>query len=212
MKILLVDDHRIVRKALSTVLQEELKAEVIQASNGVEGINKFVPEEFDFMIADINMPQKNGIELTKEVRKLDKKIKIIALSMMDDSSSIIKMIKAGANGYVLKEGDTEELLEAINKIKNNEKFYSDGVTDKIMNSLVNNGKAENRSELTKRELQVLELVLKEKNNGEIAEELFISLRTVETHKHNIMEKTGAKNIAGLVKYALKEKLFDDLFY
>ncbi len=212
MKILLVDDHKIIRNVLSSFLQGKLSAEVIQANNGVEGINLFKSDKFDLVVADINMPKKDGIEMVKEIREIDKEVSVIALSMMDDSVSIKKMLKAGASAYVLKEGDTEDLLKAIEKVQNGETYYSHAVTETIMTSIMDGKKAHKEASLTKRELEVLELMFKEKSNQEVADELFISLRTVETHKHHIMEKTGAKNMAGLVKFAIREKLFDDLFY
>ncbi|WP_462251620.1 response regulator [Ekhidna sp.] len=212
MNILLVDDHKIIRSVLAGMLIDELGASVIQANNGIEGINTFKEGEFDLIIVDINMPRMDGIELTKLIREIDKTVSIIALSMMDDSVSIKKMLKAGANGYVLKEGDTNELLKAINLVTDGGKYYSPQVTETIMNSIADGRKATKGADLTKRELEVLEQIFKEKSNQEIADDLFISLRTVETHKHNIMDKTGSKNLAGLVKFAIREKLFDDLFY
>lgn len=212
MKILLVDDHKIIRSVLATLLKDELEVEVEQCNNGIEGINAFKESRHDLIIIDINMPRMDGIEMVKLVREIDKDVKVIALSMMDDSVSIKKMLKAGANGYVLKEGDTHELLKAIEEVASGGKYYSPQVTETIMNSIADGRKAHKEADLTKRELEVLQLIFQEKSNQEIADQLFISLRTVETHKHNIMEKTGSKNLAGLVKFAIREKLFDDLFF
>ena len=213
MKILLADDHKIIRNVLSSFLKENLDAVIIEANNGIEGINLFKSEgEFDLVIADINMPKVNGIEMVKQIRAIDKDVNIIALSMMDDSLSIKKMLKAGASAYILKEGDTDDLLKAIEKVQAGETYYSHAVTETIMTSIMDGRKAYKDADLTKRELEVLEKIFMEKTNKEIAEELFISLRTVETHKHHIMEKTGAKNMAGLVKFAIREKLFEDLFF
>ena len=213
MKILLVDDHKIIRNVLGNYIREKLNAEVIEANNGVEGIIQVKKQKFDLIITDINMPQKDGIELMKEINDFDPELKVIALSMMDDSVSIKKMLKAGAYGYVLKEGNSAELIGAIKKVQNGEKYYSPSVTDVIMQSVIaGKGIGHKQADLTKRELEILKLIFEEKSNQEIADELFISQRTAETHKHNIMEKTGSKNIAGLVKYAIREKLFDDLFY
>ena len=211
-KILLVDDHKIIRNVLSKFLEENLQVEVIEANNGVEGVKILEQHQFDLVIADINMPRMDGIEMTKQIKARYPDLKVIALSMMDDSVSIKKMLKAGASAYVLKEGDVNELLKSIEKVLDGENYYSPAVTESIMSSLSDSRKAYKEADLTKRELQVLELMFKEKTNKEIADELFISLRTVETHKHHIMEKTGAKNMAGLVKFAIREKLFDDLFY
>lgn len=211
-KILLADDHKIIRNVLSKFLSDNLEVEVIEANNGIEGVKLMDQHQFDLVIADINMPRMDGIEMTKEIKSKYPNLKVIALSMMDDSVSIKKMLKAGVSAYVLKEGDVNELLKAIERVWNGETYYSPAVTESIMSSISDGRQAHKEADLTKRELEVLELLFKEKTNKEIADELFISLRTVETHKHHIMEKTGAKNMAGLVKFAIREKLFDDLFY
>ena len=211
-KVLLVDDHKIIRNVLSKFLEDNLQAEIIEANNGIEGIKLLDNHDFDLVIADINMPRMDGIEMTKQIKTKYPSMRVIALSMMDDSVSIKKMLKAGASAYVLKEGDVNELLKAIEKVIDGESYYSPAVTESIMSSISDSRQAYKEADLTKRELEVLELIFKEKTNKEIADELFISLRTVETHKHHIMEKTGAKNMAGLVKFAIREKLFDDLFY
>lgn len=212
MNILLVDDHRIIRNILSRYLKETLEANVIEANNGSEGIKLSKSESIDLVIADINMPQMDGVEMVKHIKATNDDIKVIAFSMMDDSVSIKKMLKAGALAYILKDGDPEDLLMAIEKAMKGESFYSQAVTETVMSSISDYRSPFNMTELTKRELEVLELLFKEHSNQEVADKLFISLRTVETHKHHIMEKTGAKNMAGLVKYAIRNKLFDELFY
>ncbi len=209
-KILIADDDAMVRTTVSKIL-EMFGYEVETAADGYEVV-EIIDDSFDVVILDINMPQMDGIEMVKLIREKNKDVKIVALSMLDDSVSIKKMLKAGANAYVLKEGDTRDLLNAIERVNNGENFYAHAVTETIMTSLMDSRKAYKQAELTKRELEVLELIFKEKNNQEVAEELFISVRTVETHKNNIMDKTGSKNMAGLVKFAIREKLFDDLFY
>jgi DNA-binding NarL/FixJ family response regulator len=214
MKILLVDDHKIIRRVLGNFLRDELDAEVIEGNNGVEGLNFFkANDDFEVVLADINMPKMDGIEMVKEIRQLDADIKIIALSMMDDSSTIKKMIAAGASSYVLKEGDTNELLKAIEMVMNGETYYSPSVTETIMTSFTKqraNSISTIEASLSDREKEVLRLIIEEYTNHEIAEKLFISVRTVEAHKRNLLDKTHAKNVAGLLKYALKHQLFDDL--
>jgi len=212
MKILLADDHKIIRHALGKFLVESLDAEVSEANNGIEALNYFKKTTFDLVVADINMPKMDGIELVKCIREISPDMKVIALSMMDDPVSIKKMLKAGASAYVLKEGDTKEFLKAVEQVMDGEKYYSHAVTEVIMTNLMDGKKSYREAKLTNREMEVLELIFKEKSNAEIAELLFISLRTVETHKHNIMDKTGSKNLAGLVRYSIKEKLFDELFF
>ena len=212
MNILLADDHKIIRTVLGKFLRESLDAKITEAGKGIEAFNLYDQNDFDLVIADINMPKMDGIELTKMITDKRPSSKVIALSMMDDSVSIKKMLKAGASAYVLKEGDTRELLSAVEKVMNDEKYYPQAVSEVSMSSLMDNKRSKSEAKLTKRELEILEQIFKEKSNQEIADELFISLRTVETHKHNIMEKTGSKNLAGLVKYAISNKLFDHMFY
>mgnify|MGYP001799506451 CR=1 FL=1 len=212
MKILLTDDHKIIRTVLGKFLRESLQAEITEASNGIEAFNLYDQNDFDLVIADINMPKMDGIELTKMICEKNPIAKVVALSMMDDSVSIKKMLKAGASAYVLKEGDTRELLSAVERVMSGEKYYPQAVSEVIMSSLSDGKRSKSEAKLTKRELEVLEQIFKEKSNQEIVDQLFISLRTVETHKHNIMEKTASKNLAGLVKYAISHKLFDHMFY
>ena len=212
MKILLVDDHKIFRDVLGRFIKRNLSKDLKEANNGIEAINLIKENKFDLVISDINMPRMDGIELMKEIRKHDADLKVIALSMMDDAISIKKMLKAGANGYVLKEGNTKDLTSAVQEVINGGTYYSKPVHDSIIQSVINARKDYKKAKLSSRELEVLRLIFEEKNNNEIADILFISVRTVETHKHNIMEKTGSKNMASLVKFAIREKLFDDLFY
>jgi DNA-binding NarL/FixJ family response regulator len=212
LKILLVDDHKIIRDVLGRYISQNISSDLDQANNGIEAFNMIKKKKYDLVVSDINMPRMDGIELMKEINKYDSELKVIALSMMDDTVSIKKMLKAGAMGYVLKEGNTQELTQAIEAVLNGKNYYSAQVQERIIQSVIDNKKDHKKADLSKRELEILKLIFDEQSNQEIADELFISLRTVETHKHNIMEKTGSKNMASLVKFAIREKLFDDLFY
>jgi DNA-binding NarL/FixJ family response regulator len=212
MKILLVDDHKIIRDVLGRFITQNITEDLDQANNGIEAFNMIKKEKYDLVISDINMPKMDGLELMKEINNYDPELKVIALSMMDDTVSIKKMLKAGAVGYVLKEGNTQELTKAVEEVMKGNNYFSSQVQEKIIQSVIDSKVAHKEADLSKRELEILKLIFDEQSNQEIADELFISLRTVETHKHNIMEKTGSKNMASLVKFAIREKLFDDLFY
>jgi DNA-binding NarL/FixJ family response regulator len=212
MKILLVDDHKIIRDVLGRFITQNITEDLDQANNGIEAFNMIKKEKYDLVISDINMPKMDGLELMKEIHNYDPELKVIALSMMDDTVSIKKMLKAGAVGYVLKEGNTQELTKAVEEVLKGNNYFSSQVQEKIIQSVIDSKVAHKEADLSKRELEILKLIFDEQSNQEIADELFISLRTVETHKHNIMEKTGSKNMASLVKFAIREKLFDDLFY
>lgn len=192
MNILLVDDHKIIRQVLSSFICDNLDADITEANNGVEGLIQLKKKDFDLVISDINMPKMDGIEFTTEAINYNPDLKVIALSMLDDQVSIKKMLRAGAIGYVLKEGNSDDLLDAIKKVVDGEKYYSATVKDTLIADMIKGKKDHKKASLTKREKEILYLIFNEKSNAEIADELFISLRTVETHKHNILEKTGTK--------------------
>ena len=211
-KILLVDDHKIVRQALKSLLVGSNGQFVIQeAKEGREALEKVRQQSFDLVITDVNMPNLHGAELTKQLLQIDPELKILALSMMDDNSNIRQMLGAGAMGYILKDCDEHELVDAIETVLKGEQYYSPKVQRVVMQSLSQKNTRSKEQTLSNREKEILYWLFKENSNKEIAEKLFISLRTVETHKRNIMEKTGARNLAGLVKYAIRHNLFTELF-
>ncbi len=216
MKILLVDDHRLIRDAILSYMEGDNEYEVVgEASQGQEAIRTLEELEVDVVLMDINMPIMGGIECTKEIKKRWPKIKVITLSMMSDNQHIKQMMGAGASGYVLKNCTEKELKKAIKMVYEGNTYYSAEVTEIVMVNLMksNNTKTSNlvvNMPLTDREKEVLELIIKEHTNNEIADKLFISNRTVDAHKRNLLEKTGSKNVAGLVMYAINNQLFKDL--
>ena len=214
-KIAIVDDHKIVRDGLKLYLENDSDYAIVgEAENGSEAINLVNQHPVDLMLMDINMEGLNGIETTKLVVKEHPDIKIIALTMHNDYQHIIAMMDAGASGYLLKNCDEKELKSAINSVINDDVYYSKEVAQTVMNNLAKK-KPKSRSDelatpLTPRETEVYELILDECSNQEIADKLFISVRTVEVHKRNLLEKTGAKNTTGLVLYAVKNDLFENI--
>lgn len=134
MKILIVDDHKIHRQVLAKFLKNELSADVLEGTNGLEGIQIFTQKEIDIVITDLNMPKMDGIVMSKELKKINPDTPIIALSMADDSISIKKMIAAGAKSYILKGCDTKELLEAIDRALKGEEYFQPSVSKKILSS------------------------------------------------------------------------------
>jgi DNA-binding NarL/FixJ family response regulator len=163
---------------------------------------------------DINMPIMGGMECTQIITKRWPKIKVLGLSMMSDNQHIKKMMNAGASGYVLKNCTEKELKKALNTVMSGDTYYSPEVTEVVMANLMRNSRKSSHMvvdmPLTEREKEVLELIIKEFSNQDIAKKLFISARTGDAHKRNLLEKTGAKNIAGLVIYAINNQLFEDL--
>ncbi|NQY10121.1 MAG: response regulator transcription factor [Flavobacteriales bacterium] len=213
-KIILVDDHKVIRDALTSYLNNDEEFEIIaEASNGNDAIELARTTVADIFIMDINMGEPDGIQCTKEIKKINPNIKILALTMFNESQHIKQMMNAGASGYLLKNVGVEEVKTAIKNVYQGNIYYSSEVTETVMNSLQEK-KVSTSSKfitdipLTEREKEVLQLIIEEFSNKEIANKLFISSRTVDAHKRNLLEKTNSKNIAGLVVYAINNKVFD----
>lgn len=209
-KIALADDHKIVRDGIKTMLESQPEIEVVaEASNGNEIIERVDDNLIDIVIMDINMPEKDGIEATKKLKNKHPDVKVLALTMSNDDLHIRQMIQAGASGYIMKSAGRKELKDAIEAIMEGKHYFSDEATHSIMMDLVK-GKGKSTSpdvvHITDRELEILELIVQEFTNQEIAEKLFISSRTVDAHRRNLLQKTGSRNTAGLVKYAFQHNI------
>lgn len=217
--ILLVDDHKIIREGIKHYLESIENVNVIgEAQNGNQALEWLKTNAQDVTIAllDIGMDGMNGIELCGEISEKYPHIKSIALSMFSEPHHIKQMMQSGAKGYLLKNSTQEELKEALEAVASGKTFFTSEVTNIVMSSMTGNSKKSYSKvsvemPLTERELEVLELIMKEFSNNEIADALFISPRTVDAHKRNLLEKTGSKNLAGLVMYAVHHRLFDDLY-
>ena len=164
--------------------------------------------EIDLIISDISMPKMDGIELLKAIKKNHSEIKIIMLSMLDNHRTVHKVIQKGAHGFVPKFTSKEELQKAVRTVLGGEQYFSDLIKQRYMESVFERKKYKN-IELSPREKEVLKLLGEELTSKEISEQLFISVNTVETHRKNILLKTGAKTTTGAVKYAIESGLFDD---
>lgn len=211
-RILFVEDHRLLRQAIKIQIEIERPSFVIkEANNGRQALLKLQREAFDLLITDINMPKMDGFQLAEVIRKDYPCIKILTVSMFTDHNHISKMLEVGVDGYVSKNANNEELITAIDLILGGERYYSKEVKDILINGMRDHKNKRSLVEsLSKREIEILHLVLKENNNKDIADKLFISTRTVETHKYNLLKKTNSKNIAGLFKFAVVNELFSDL--
>ena len=207
LNIVLVDDHVLVRDGIKALLEEEQGLTVIdEASNGLEALTVLKKQQPNILIIDIRMPKMNGIELVKEVKKSYPEIKTLVLSMHDSEEYVLSAIDAGADGYLLKGASKEEFLKALNTIATGGKYFSGDISAIIINNLTNKKTTkespkkqldENPFQLTKREKQILRLVLKGKSNKEIAAELEVSKRTAEVHRFNLMKKLKVKNLIEL---------------
>jgi DNA-binding NarL/FixJ family response regulator len=211
-RILFVEDHRLLRQAIKVQIEIERPSFVIkEANNGKQALLKLQREAFDLLITDINMPKMDGFQLAEVIRKDYPCVKILTVSMFTDHNHISKMLEVGVDGYVSKNANNEELITAIDLILGGERYYSKEVKDILINGMRDHKNKRSLVEsLSKREIEILHLVLKENNNKDIADKLFISTRTVETHKYNLLKKTNSKNIAGLFKFAVVNELFSDL--
>lgn len=209
-KILLADDHKIVRDGIKLMLEPQAGIDVVtEAEDGAEVLKKLEEHVVDLVVMDINMPEKDGVTATREVKEKYPDMKVLALTMSNDDLHIRQMIQAGASGYVMKSAGRNELKDAIQAIMDGRHYFSDEATQSIMMDLVK-GKGKSSSpdpiHITDRELEILELIVREFTNQEIAEKLYISSRTVDAHRRNLLQKTGARNTAGLVKYAFQHNL------
>lgn len=204
LKILVVDDHQILVDGIIELLSKSPEHQVIGMANDAKTAFEFVKKhEVDFVIADINMPDKKGTELIADIKKLNPEIKAIALSMHEEKHIIKDALKAGADGYVLKRSTQNELMEAIEKISGGEVFVSSLVTKFLVEDI---RYPSIDSLLSDREREIIKLVVEEKTTKEIAAALFISEKTVETHKTNIFRKTETSSAVGLTKFAIEHGL------
>lgn len=207
-KVILADDHEIVRKGIRLLLETEEDIEVVgEASNGEEAIDKVRKLHPDLLIVDIRMPVLNGIDTTARVKKEFSDTKVLVLSMHDDEEYIIKSIDCGADGYLLKDTNKPEFVKAIHSTMEGHKYFSGDISDILVNHYLSakksppaDGAADHVRDyqLTKRERQILHMIYNGFSNKAIADELQKSVRTVETHRFNIMKKLGVGNIAELL--------------
>lgn len=209
-KVILVDDHTIIRDGIKALLRDNDGVQVVgEAGNGKELINLLPTLEANVILMDINMPEMDGFEATSYLREKYPDIKVLVLSMLDHESYVAKVFEAGANGYLLKNTGREEMVCAIKIVASGGRYLCSEIGLNLLNKLKNTGfkPAETTEEkqtrdLSQREIEILKLIADGLTNAEIADKIFTSKRTVETHRQNIIEKTKAKNTAALIKYAI----------
>jgi len=212
-RILVVDDHSLVREGIITMLSiyEDFKV-VGDAENGEEAIKKVIKLQPEVILLDINMPGMNGIETAKRILEDTPETKIIILSMEVTQDYISEAIKAGVAGYLAKDTKKDILAEAIRKVMQGEQYFGEKISQVIFKGFYRQSKGERiatqNKDLSKREVEVLRLITSGMSNREIADKLFISIRTVDAHRNHIMQKLNLKSTAELVKYAIREKIIE----
>lgn len=208
LKVFIVDDHVIFRNGLRTILNKVENFQIVgEASNGSEFIAALKNTDPDIVLMDIKMPVMDGVEATQRALEINPDIKIIALSMFGDEEYLQEMIRAGVSGFLIKNVTRKILTHAIEVVCNGGNYYSEELlvlfTKKYFSESI---KEDDDLQITKREMEVLQLVSEGLTNQEIADKLFISKRTVDGHKNNLIVKTGSKNIVELLKFAIKNEV------
>lgn len=212
-KIVIAEDHTILRAGLRALLASQNGLEVIgEAGDGREAIRKVDTLQPDLLLIDLSMPKLNGIDAIREIKSQHPEIKIIVLTVHKSDEYIIAALRAGANGYMLKDASQNELLLAIDYVINGKTFLSPSISDKLVDAVLNTDKkdkpAAGLDNLTAREREILKLVAEGNTNKKIAEHLCISLKTVEKHRSNLMKKLDLRNTAALTAYAIEKKMVD----
>jgi DNA-binding NarL/FixJ family response regulator len=208
--ILIADDHEIVRFGISKYLSSSEDIEIVgEASTGEECIKLFRETHPDICILDIDMPDKSGIETAKEIRNFDEETKILILSMHINKNILLDALEANVNGYLLKNTEKADILHGIRAIAKGQQVFSDPISDLMKESFLhknNRWGSYDHQHITDREQEILQLIVDGFTSKEIAEKLYISPRTVDTHRANLMEKLELNNIAALVRYAIQFNL------
>jgi DNA-binding NarL/FixJ family response regulator len=213
-RLLIADDHTMFVDGIESILKDEDDIEVVgKCYDGGSVFAKILTQKIDVILLDINLPGINGIEVCKKLTKEYPDVKVLALSMYNDESFVTEILKNGALGYILKNTGKIELVKAIKTVFRGQSYFSDEVTETIMKSLVSPKNAEKKQstllpKISRREKEVLQLIVQEHTTQEIATQLFISLKTVESHRRSLLTKMNVRNTAGLVRVAVENELIE----
>lgn len=206
-KILLVDDHSLVRQGIKQILELEKDIKVIgQAADGEEAIEKVKELKPDIVLLDINMPKLNGIQTLRRLKDMDNTIKVMMLTFHKDKEYLYEIINIGADGYIIKDAESDSLIKAIRDVYSGETYIHPNLSTKLVRGLNNQGKKEDVPRLTRREYEVLTLIAEGLNNRDIASSLFISEKTVKNHVSNIFKKIDVNDRTQAAIYAYKNNI------
>lgn len=211
-RVMIADDHNMFVEGIESILEGHERIQVVsKCYTGNEVFDKIAQAKPDVILLDINLPGMNGLEVCQKLNKDYPEVKVLALSMHNEESFVTEILKYGAQGYILKNTGKKELISAIESVHSGQSYFSDEVTETIMKGLVNQRSGNKKSatlapKISRREKDVLELIVREHTTQEIADTLFISLKTVESHRRSLLTKMGVRNTAGLVRVALENHL------
>ena len=214
LRIYIVDDHKLFREGLKLLLStQDFVNHIYEASNGRDFIENLSFVDCDLVLMDIEMPEMNGIEATEQALRIRPDLKVIVLSMYGDEQYYYKMVDVGVKGFVLKNSGIEKVIAAIRAVAAGENYFSEELLVNILNNMRDGGQHKPEpetpdNEISERELEILYHVCLGLSNQEIADKLFISKRTVDKHRANLLSKTGCRNTAALVMYAIKNKMIN----
>ena len=208
MKFLIADDHAILRKGLAQILKEEFAgAEITEVASSLEVLQEVEKQNWNVILLDISMPGRNGVEILKQLRSNGIKTPILMLSMHSEEQYAVRVLKAGASGFLNKESATNDLLDAVHKVLTGRKYITPAVAEKLAGNLGPNSDKPVLELLSDRELQVLQGISSGKTVSEIANEISLSVNTISTYRTRILEKLSLKNNAELTRFALDNQLF-----
>ncbi|MDD5240687.1 MAG: response regulator transcription factor [Sulfuricella sp.] len=206
-RILIVDDHAIVRQGLKQIVEENAEMRVVaEAANGAEALRKMREIGCDVVLLDISMPGKSGIDVLKQIREENLKLPVLILSIYPEDQYAVRLIKAGASGYMTKESAPAEVIEAVRRVAGGKKYISPTVAEMLANELGARDEKLPHQTLSDREYQIFLLLASAKTPTQIAEALALSVKTVSTHRHRILEKMHLRNTAELMHYAMEKHL------
>ena len=207
-RLILVDDHQMFLDGLESIISSQTEFQIVAtAKNGRQALREIEQHKPDVVLTDLNMPEMDGLELVKLIKSKFPDIKILVLSMLKDRETVSNIMEAEAEGFVLKNANKADLIVAIKAVFNGETYYSNEIMSIMLTKYQKKVKKEEAKQLlTSRELEILQLVAEELTSEKIADQLFISTRTVETHRRNILAKTESTTLIGLLKYAVRNDL------
>lgn len=209
----IADDHKIFRKGLKATLEDCADLNILfEAGNGIELVKQLAFKNPDVILMDIKMPEMDVMQATAYIQQNFSHVKVLALSMFNEDKYILDMMKAGASGYLLKNAEPQEIIDAVFMVHKKGYYFNEHLSITLVKQFMGkstiNPKGKEDMELNERETEVLKLICQEKQNTEIADKLFLSVRTVEGYRTKLFEKTGSKNMVGLVIYAIKKGIID----